>query len=149
DLDRAIQLIQEKRERDRKKTIKTFSEDKDLVILRGRFGPYINYKDGNYPIPKKKEADKLTVEECYELIKNKKEKDKQKKSSGKQTTDSTSSKNKSARKQTTKKQSAGKGSTKKVNTQKKGAQSTKRKNGKQASSSSAKKKGQSGSKGSK
>ncbi|MFW5943680.1 MAG: type I DNA topoisomerase, partial [Bacteroidota bacterium] len=149
DLDRAIQLIQEKRERDRKKTIKTFSEDKDLVILRGRFGPYINYKDGNYPIPKKKEVDKLTVEECYELIKNKKEKDKQKKSSGKQTTDSTSSKNKSARKQTTKKQSAGKGSTKKVNTQKKGAQSTKRKNGKQASSSSAKKKGQSGSKGSK
>ena len=136
DLDRAIQLIEEKRERDRKKTIKTFSEDKDLVILKGRFGPYISYKDGNYPIPKKKEAEKLTVDECYELISNKKERDKQKKSSRKQTSGSTnSSKNKSSKKQTTKKQSTGKGSTKKANTQKKSSQSTNKKKGKQSSQS--------------
>ncbi|MCF8334968.1 MAG: type I DNA topoisomerase [Bacteroidales bacterium] len=121
DLDRAIQLIEEKRERDRKKTIKSFSEDKNLVILKGRFGPYISYKDGNYPIPKKKEAEKLTLEECYELINNKKVKDKQKQSSRKQTSGKTASKGKGS-----KKQSTGKGRTNKVSTQKKGSQSTKK-----------------------
>ncbi|MEF8810533.1 MAG: type I DNA topoisomerase [Bacteroidales bacterium] len=148
DLDRAIQLIEEKRERDRKKTIKTFSEDKYLVILRGRFGPYISYKDGNYPIPKKKEADKLTVDECYELINNKKERDKEKKSSGKKTSGSNTSKSKSSKKQTTKKQSTGTGSTKKVNEQKKGSQSTKKKKGKQSTRTQKTKKS-SGNKGSK
>jgi DNA topoisomerase-1 len=114
-LDRAIELIEEKRERDRKKTIKTFSEDKDLVILKGRFGPYISYKDGNYPIPKKTEAEKLTIDQCYELIKNKKEKDKNKKTSKKQTSEkksaSGSKSRNSSKKTNTRKTSAGKTST--------------------------------------
>ena len=157
DLDRAIQLIEEKRERDRKKTIKTFSEDKDLVILKGRFGPYISYKDGNYPIPKKKEAEKLTAEECYELIKNKKERDQQKKSSqqknsGKSGSNKQSTKKQSASKQSTKKQSAGKGSSGKVSTQKKSSRSSAKKSkkgttGKTSRSKSASK--ASGKKGSK
>jgi len=82
DLNRAIELIEEKRERDRKRTIKTFAKDQDLVVLKGRFGPYISYSDGNYRVPKDKEAEKLTLEECYQIINNKKERDKKKGAKG-------------------------------------------------------------------
>ncbi|MFW6042719.1 MAG: type I DNA topoisomerase [Marinilabiliaceae bacterium] len=68
ELDRAIELIEEKRERDNKKTIKTFEEDKDLFVLNGRWGPYVSYKKKNYKIPKDKEAASLTYEDCLKLI---------------------------------------------------------------------------------
>jgi DNA topoisomerase-1 len=67
-LDRAIELIEEKRERDNKKTIKTFEDNNDLQILNGRWGPYISYKKKNYKIPKNKEASALSYEECLKLI---------------------------------------------------------------------------------
>jgi DNA topoisomerase-1 len=76
--DRAIELIEEKRERDRKRTISSFAKDPDLVVLKGRFGPYISYSDGNYRIPKDKEAEKLTLEDCYQIIREKKERDSKK-----------------------------------------------------------------------
>jgi DNA topoisomerase-1 len=85
-LDRAIELIEEKRERDNKKTIKTFEENKDLQILNGRWGPYISFKKKNYKIPKDKEASALSYEECLKLIeegdKTKREKGKSKKKPG-------------------------------------------------------------------
>ncbi|WP_234408890.1 topoisomerase C-terminal repeat-containing protein [Marinilabilia salmonicolor] len=56
DLERAIELIEEKRERDNKKHIKSFEEDKDVQVLNGRWGPYISYKKKNYKIPKDTEA---------------------------------------------------------------------------------------------
>jgi len=68
ELDRAIELIEEKRERDNKKTIKTFDEDKELFVLNGRWGPYVSYKKKNYKIPKDKEAASLTYEDCMKLI---------------------------------------------------------------------------------
>ncbi|MGQ1891750.1 type I DNA topoisomerase [Thermophagus sp. OGC60D27] len=68
DLARAIELIEEKRERDNKKTIKTFDEDKDLLVLNGRWGPYISYKKKNYKIPKEKDAAALSYEDCLKLI---------------------------------------------------------------------------------
>ncbi|MFW5890319.1 MAG: topoisomerase C-terminal repeat-containing protein, partial [Marinilabiliaceae bacterium] len=68
ELDRAIELIEEKRERDNKKTIKTFEENKDLFVLNGRWGPYVSYKKKNYKIPKDKEAASLTYEDCLKLI---------------------------------------------------------------------------------
>ncbi|SFE03257.1 type I DNA topoisomerase [Thermophagus xiamenensis] len=80
DLDRAIELIKEKREKDNKKTIKTFEEDKDLQILNGRWGPYISYKKKNYKIPKDQEAAALSYEDCLRLIE---EGDKSKKSKSK------------------------------------------------------------------
>lgn len=85
-LDRAIELIEEKRERDNKKTIKTFEENKDLQILNGRWGPYISFEKKNYKIPKDKEASALSYEDCLKLIeerdKTKKTKDKSKKKPG-------------------------------------------------------------------
>jgi DNA topoisomerase-1 len=67
-IERAKELIEEKRELDRKKVIKTFSEDPDMLILKGRYGPYITYKKKNYRIPKTKDPGALSYEQCLELI---------------------------------------------------------------------------------
>jgi len=75
-LDRAIELIEAKREADRKKIIKTFKENPDLLVLNGRYGPYISYKKENYKIPKKAEAEELTLEDCMQIIESGKAKSK-------------------------------------------------------------------------
>jgi DNA topoisomerase-1 len=67
--ERSVELIIKKREDDKNKTIKTFAEDKDILVLNGRFGPYISYKKENFKIPKSKDAASLTYEECVELMK--------------------------------------------------------------------------------
>ncbi len=77
--ERSIELIHKKREDDQNKTIKTFTEDKDILVLNGRFGPYISYKKDNFKIPKSKNAASLTLEECREIIKNTEVKPKKKK----------------------------------------------------------------------
>lgn len=77
--ERAIELINKKREDDQNKTIKTFTEDKDLLVLNGRYGPYISYKKENYKIPKNKEAASLSFAECMDIIKNTEIKTKKKK----------------------------------------------------------------------
>jgi DNA topoisomerase I len=67
-LERAIELIEEKREADRKKIIKVFAENQDLRVLNGRWGPYISYKKENYKIPKTTDPSTLTLEDCMKLI---------------------------------------------------------------------------------
>lgn len=67
-LDRAIELIEAKREKDRKALIKTFDEEPDLRILNGRWGPYISYKKKNFKIAKGTEAEKMTLEDCMKII---------------------------------------------------------------------------------
>jgi DNA topoisomerase-1 len=68
-LERAIVLIEEKREADRKKFIKSFDEDADLQVLNGRWGPYISYQKKNYKIPKDVVAEDLSYQDCVDLIK--------------------------------------------------------------------------------
>ncbi len=63
----AIELIQEKREADANKYIKTFDEDSDVFVLNGRFGPYIKFGKKNVKIPKDKKPEELTFDECKEL----------------------------------------------------------------------------------
>ena len=43
DIERAIELIGEKRQKDVENTILTFEQDPDMHVLNGRFGPYISY----------------------------------------------------------------------------------------------------------
>ncbi len=74
ELDRAIQLIKEKRERDSKKELRTFNEDPQLKILNGRWGPYIKQGKNNFKLPKGTEPAKISYNECLELIKQQKEK---------------------------------------------------------------------------
>ncbi|MCG8411229.1 MAG: type I DNA topoisomerase [Bacteroidales bacterium] len=70
ELDRAIVLIEEKREKDRQKFIKSFEEEPELQILNGRWGPYVSYKKKNYKIPKDIVAADLTLEACMDIINN-------------------------------------------------------------------------------
>ncbi len=67
-LPRAIELIELKREKERKAVIRTFEKEPELKILQGRWGPYISYKKKNYKIPKSKDPEKLNLTECMELI---------------------------------------------------------------------------------
>ncbi|HAN77788.1 MAG TPA: type I DNA topoisomerase [Bacteroidales bacterium] len=68
-LDRAIELINEKRVADTNKVIKTYAEDADLSVLNGRYGPYISYKKNNYKIQKSYVPQELTYAQCIEIIK--------------------------------------------------------------------------------
>jgi DNA topoisomerase I len=68
ELDRAIELINEKREKDKNKVISTFDEDKDLSVLNGRWGPYISYKKENYKIPKGTDPKSLNFADCMKIV---------------------------------------------------------------------------------
>ena len=59
-LDRAIQLVIEKREKAAKSLIKRFDGDPVIEILEGRWGPYIKSGKENYKIPK--DRDPLSLE---------------------------------------------------------------------------------------
>ena len=67
-LARAIEIIQSKRSEDIKKVIREYTEDKDLKVLNGRYGPYISFKKENYKIPKGKTAADLTYEDVKGII---------------------------------------------------------------------------------
>ena len=66
-LDDAITLIENKRKFEAEKNIKNFPE-KDVHVLKGRYGPYIKSGDKNYRIPKDTDPYTLTLEECLDII---------------------------------------------------------------------------------
>jgi DNA topoisomerase I len=68
ELDRAIILIETKREKDLNAVIKVFEQDHEVRLLNGRWGPYISFKKNNYKIPKSTDAAALTFEDCMKLI---------------------------------------------------------------------------------
>ena len=70
-LDEAVALIEEKRQQDQQRHLKTFDEDPKLEILNGRYGPYIAYDGKNYRMPKAMHARaaELTYEEAMKLVK--------------------------------------------------------------------------------
>ena len=69
ELDRAIEVIEEKREKDRQKVIREFSENENIKILRGRWGAYLSADGNNYKIPKGTDPEKLSLEDCLNIIK--------------------------------------------------------------------------------
>jgi len=64
---RAIELILEKRDKDNNKLVKEFSENKDVKVLRGRWGIYISIGKNNYKIPKGKVPEDLTLADCLKI----------------------------------------------------------------------------------
>ena len=69
-LDRAIELIKDKRDKEAKSHLKQFAEEPELEVRAGRWGPYISYQGKNYKIPKK-DADRaaeLSLDECKQII---------------------------------------------------------------------------------
>jgi len=67
-LSRAVELIEEKRENEKNARLKTFEEDPDLLILNGRWGPYIKYKKDNFKIPKGTDAGQMSFDDCMKLV---------------------------------------------------------------------------------
>ncbi|MBR6446838.1 MAG: type I DNA topoisomerase [Prevotella sp.] len=70
-LDESVALIQEKRQQEEKRHLKTFAEDAKLEILNGRYGPYIAYDGKNYRLPKNlhARAAELSYEEAMKIVK--------------------------------------------------------------------------------
>ncbi len=70
-LDEAVALIEEKRQQDQQRHLKTFDENPKLEILNGRYGPYIAYDGKNYRMPKAMHARaaELSYEEAMKLVK--------------------------------------------------------------------------------
>jgi DNA topoisomerase-1 len=64
-LERAIEIIKEKAENDKKKIIKEFG---DILVLNGRYGPYLTRDKQNYRLPKGTDAEQLTREDCIKII---------------------------------------------------------------------------------
>ena len=68
DIERAIELIGEKRQKDTENTLLVFDNDPDLKVMNGRFGPYVSYKKKNYRISKDVDPKTLSYEACMALV---------------------------------------------------------------------------------
>jgi DNA topoisomerase-1 len=66
-LERALELIVEKKIADANRLIRDFP-DAGIQVLNGRYGPYITNKEKNAKIPKDKTPAELTLEECQALL---------------------------------------------------------------------------------
>jgi len=64
-IERALELISEKKEAEAKKVVAQFD---DIMVLNGRYGPYISHKKENFRIPKGTVIEKLTKEDCLAII---------------------------------------------------------------------------------
>ncbi len=69
-IERAIELIEIKREEDRNRIIKLFKEDESMQLLNGRYGAYLKIGKKNFKLPKDVEPAELSYEECVEISKN-------------------------------------------------------------------------------
>ncbi|MBT8063188.1 MAG: DNA topoisomerase I [Gammaproteobacteria bacterium] len=100
-LERALELIKEKKEFDANKIIQSW-EDEGIQVLRGRYGPYITDGNKNARMPKDREPESLTLEECKELIAKAPDRKRGRKKAAKKKT----AKKKAARRKTTSKKKA-------------------------------------------
>ena len=111
ELERALELIAEKKKVDAERIIKEF-KDEGIVILKGRYGPYITDGSINARIPKDQEPSDLTLEQCQELIKESAEK-KTKRGGKKKAGKKKATKKKTTRKKASKKKASKKKASKK------------------------------------
>ncbi len=66
-IERAIEVIEQKKKKDLEKVIKEFPENKDVKVLKGRWGAYIAIEKKNYKIPKGTLPEKLSLEDCLQI----------------------------------------------------------------------------------
>jgi len=69
-LDRAVEIIETKRANEKEKIIKEFEENKEVKILKGKFGVYLSVGKNNYKLPKDTNPDKMTLEDCLTIAEN-------------------------------------------------------------------------------
>lgn len=65
-LERALELIAEKQRKDAEKLLRDFGDG--LQIIKGRWGPFLKQGKVNAKLPKDRDIDSLTQEECQALI---------------------------------------------------------------------------------
>lgn len=65
--ERAMEIILNKRKADAEKFIRELPNG--ILILNGRYGPYLSQNKENFKIPKGKDPKSLTLEECEQIIK--------------------------------------------------------------------------------
>jgi DNA topoisomerase I len=63
--ERAIEVILEKTNSDKMKVVRDFG---DIMVLNGRYGPYLTKDKANFRLPKGTDAEKLTKEDCIKII---------------------------------------------------------------------------------
>jgi DNA topoisomerase I len=83
-LERALELVEEKKKADAEREIRIFDEQ-DIKILKGRYGPYVTDGKKNARVPKEREPESLTLEECIELLAAAKVRPKRKRATKKKT----------------------------------------------------------------
>ena len=66
-LERALELIEEKKIADANRIIRDF-EDAGIQVLNGRYGPYVTDKTKNARVPKDRDPKSLSLDECRELL---------------------------------------------------------------------------------
>ncbi len=74
--EQAVIMMHRKHVEEAERHLKSFSEDAELEVLNGRYGPYIAYQGTNYRLPKAmhEHARDLTYEECMQIINSQGEK---------------------------------------------------------------------------
>jgi len=108
DLERALELIEEKKIADLNRIIQDFP-DAGIQVLNGQYGPYITDGKKNAKVPKGHQPEKLSLEECRTLIAAAPERRGRrgaKKTASKATKKATSKKSKKTAKKRTKKKPA-------------------------------------------
>jgi len=76
--ERAVEIIELKRKQDKEKIIRKFPENDNVLVLNGRFGPYISISKSNYKIPKGTDPVGLKLEDCLRLAEAQEKKGKKK-----------------------------------------------------------------------
>ena len=68
--EQAVIMMHRKHVEEAERHLKSFSEDAEMEVLNGRYGPYIAYQGTNYRLPKAmhEHARDLTYEECMQII---------------------------------------------------------------------------------
>ncbi len=64
-IERAIEVINDKNDSDKKKVLKDFG---DIKLLNGRYGAYLSKDKLNFRLPKGRDPEKLTKEDCIKII---------------------------------------------------------------------------------
>ena len=69
-LERAEELIVEKRQQEANRHLQHFEQDPKMEVMNGRYGAYICYDGKNYRMPKamQNKAGELTYEQCLEVV---------------------------------------------------------------------------------
>jgi DNA topoisomerase-1 len=106
-LERALELVAAKKQADLDRILRTW-EGSDVQILKGRWGPFITDGNKNARMPKDREPESMTLEECQKLLDEAPDKRSRKKTAKKKAGKKKASRKKATRKKTSKKKAGGK-----------------------------------------